>query len=233
MNHPLPPLTFHCHQAQTVRERSSSYKIHFVTHSRFLRTSKSYNWFKSNSNFAEGADFAYWWSYIGNCLRAASEAGLFSKGGKLHYESFVPLIFFLQIRKFHYILLYIWKSSSKTAARPTCCGLNCFSRAKESFRKCAKGLQKTESCPQFLYLLFHRNPVQTLREARIKHLTKQVRRICLYQGILNFSFFLSRGLFIIKSWNFWIELGNGQILSTKQKIALYITIYEFISPKDL
>ena len=29
MNHPFPPLT--CHQAQTVGDRSSSYKIHFVT----------------------------------------------------------------------------------------------------------------------------------------------------------------------------------------------------------
>ena len=105
-----------------------------------------------------------------------------------HYASSFPVMN-SQITNFHYILLCIWKSSSKTAASPTCCWLNCFSRAKESFREFAKWLQKTESCPQFLYIFSHRNPVWTLWEDAHQTpslwlwKTEQVQRICSYQNI--------------------------------------------------
>ena len=34
-----------------------------------LKGHKSHYWFKSHGNFAEWADFAYWWSSIGKGLR--------------------------------------------------------------------------------------------------------------------------------------------------------------------
>ena len=41
-------------------------------------------WFKSNGDFAEWVDFAYWWSFIGErSASAACAAGLFISGGTL------------------------------------------------------------------------------------------------------------------------------------------------------
>ena len=44
------------------------------------RASKSHYWFKSNSDFAELVDFAYWWSFSGEgSASAACALGLFHK----------------------------------------------------------------------------------------------------------------------------------------------------------
>ena len=146
-------------------------------------------WCNIYSGFVEGVDFVYcsciWRGLCGDC-----KAGLFSKRENyiMHF-----LCFLWWINKFQ---IPITSSCvSKRAPLKLLYWLNCFSRAKESFRKFAKWLQKTESCPQFSYIFSNRNPVRTLWEDAHQTpslwlwKTEQVWRICFYQRIINLCFF--------------------------------------------
>ena len=66
---PFPPTALRIRHAQAVRDSTSSYKIDYVHSDQELsqsrRASKSHQWFKSYSHFAERVDFAYWWSFSG------------------------------------------------------------------------------------------------------------------------------------------------------------------------
>ena len=69
------------HQAQTVRDGSSSYKIDYVAqvlgYSKSQGISKLHHWFKSHDDFAEWVDFAYWWSCIGSAINKATPPSFF------------------------------------------------------------------------------------------------------------------------------------------------------------
>ena len=55
--------------ALTVADGSFSHNIDYFTIFMEILNLKLHYWFKSYGDFAEGVDFAHWWSFIGKGLR--------------------------------------------------------------------------------------------------------------------------------------------------------------------
>ena len=80
VSQPFPPTALRCRNAQTVRDRSSVYKMNYKDQELFKsrRISKSHQWLNSYAHFTEGVDFAYLWSFSGDgAAPAACAAGLY------------------------------------------------------------------------------------------------------------------------------------------------------------